>query len=88
MSVPTNIVEGREQTSEAGFARFLRISLGSLSELEYHLLAARDIGAISTSDHRSLSSQVEEARMMLHGLVRKLESTGNLPGRSQRKVNV
>lgn len=88
MSVSTNIVEGREQKSDAGFARFLRISIGSLSELEYHLLAARDIGALSTSDHRSLTSQVEEVRMMLHGLTRKLEGTGNLAGRSQRKVNL
>ncbi|MEX1186357.1 MAG: four helix bundle protein [Gemmatimonadaceae bacterium] len=87
MSVPTNIVEGREQKGEAGFARFLRISLGSLSELEYHLLAGRDVGAISTSDHRSLSSQVEEVRMMLHGLVRKLESTGKLAGQPRRTVN-
>ncbi len=87
MSVPTNIVEGREQKSEAGFARFLRISLASLSELDYHLLAGRDIGAITTSDYRSLSSQVEEVRMMLHGLARTLECTGNLVGRSPRKVS-
>ena len=84
MSVPTNIVEGREQRSEAGFARFLRISLASLSELDYHLLAGRDIGAISTGDHRSLCSEVAEVRMMLHGLVRKLESTKNPAGRSHR----
>lgn len=87
MSVPTNIVEGREQKSEAGFVRFLRISLASLSELEYHLLAGRDIGAISTSAHLSLSSQVEEVRMMLHGLVRKLEGTGNVAGPSPQKVS-
>src|SRR5687767_12178994 len=47
LSIPANIVEGREQQSEAGFGRFLRIALGSTSELEYHLLAARDIRAIS-----------------------------------------
>lgn len=87
MSVPTNIVEGREQKSEAGFARFLRISLGSLSELEYHLLAGRDIGAISTNDHQSLSNQVEEVRMMLHGLMRTLESTGNGAGPARPKVS-
>ncbi|MDQ3698710.1 MAG: four helix bundle protein [Gemmatimonadota bacterium] len=45
MSIPANIVEGREQKTEAAFARFLRIALGSASELEYHLLAARDIRA-------------------------------------------
>lgn len=87
MSVPTNIVEGREQKTEASFARFLRISLASLSELEYHLLTGRDIGAIPSSDHRSLASQLEEVRMMVYGLIRKVESTGNAPARQRQKVN-
>ena len=74
MSIPTNIVEGREQRSEAAFARYLRISLGSTSELEYHLRAARDIGGLETAAHESLAPQVTEVRMMLHGLLRRLES--------------
>lgn len=73
MSVPTNIVEGRAQRGEAGFARFLKISLASVTELEYHLLAARDIHAISPSDHLSLTSQLDEVRRMLHGLIQRLE---------------
>ncbi|CAN5242212.1 hypothetical protein BH23GEM2_BH23GEM2_25820 [soil metagenome] len=73
MSIPANIVEGREQRTEAAFARFLRIALGSTSELEYHLTAAHDIGALSKSEYLSLSSQVVEVRMMLHGLLRRLE---------------
>jgi len=64
-SIPANIVEGREQKTEVWFARFLRIALGSASELEYHLKAAHDIGAITTSDYTSLSTQVVEVRMML-----------------------
>ena len=34
MSIPANIVEGREQKTDAAFARFLRIALASTSELE------------------------------------------------------
>lgn len=75
MSIPTNIVEGREQRGDAAFARFLRISLASATELEYHLLAARDIGAISASDHLSLAGQADEVRKMLHGLIRRLEQS-------------
>jgi four helix bundle protein len=74
MSIPTNIVEGREQRSEAAFARFLRIALGSSSELEYHLRAAMDIGALGVEDYEALATQVAEVRMMLHGLIRRLES--------------
>jgi four helix bundle protein len=69
LSIPANIVEGREQTSEAGFARYLRISLGSTSELEYHLTAARDIQALREEEYQSLSSEVTAVRMMLHGLL-------------------
>jgi four helix bundle protein len=52
LSIPANIVEGREQKNDAGFARFLRIALGSASELEYHLTAA------AFSWRRQLSSSV------------------------------
>lgn len=73
LSVPANIVEGREQPSEAGFARFLRIALGSTSELEYHLIAARDIRAMPESEYLPLSHQVIEVRMMIHALLRSLK---------------
>jgi four helix bundle protein len=46
MSVPTNIVEGCGQQSAREYSRFLRIALNSTSELEYHLLAARDLAAL------------------------------------------
>src|SRR6476660_7933904 len=49
-SIPANIVEGRRQSSDKEFARFLRIALNSGCELEYHLIAARDIGAITETD--------------------------------------
>ena len=73
MSIPANIVEGREQQSEANFARFLRIALGSASELEYHLTAAREIGVIPEPAFLSISSQVVEVRRMLHGLLNSLK---------------
>ncbi len=74
MSVPTNIVEGCGQQSAREFSRFLRIALNSTSELEYHLLAARDLGAVRTSDSLTLISQVIEIRKMLYGLLRYLAS--------------
>lgn len=72
MSIPANIVEGRRQESEKDFARFLRYALNSGCELEYHLIVARDIRAISDSDASSLLREVIEVRRMLHGLVMKL----------------
>ena len=71
-SIATNIVEGRGRSSDAEFVRFLRIALGSAYELEYHLIAARDIGAISDADSGALISQVVEVRRMLYGLINRL----------------
>jgi four helix bundle protein len=68
MSIPTNLVEGAGQQSGLEFARFISISLNSTSELEYHLIVARDMRAIPVSDFKSLSSQAIEVRKMLYGL--------------------
>jgi four helix bundle protein len=74
MSIPTNIVEGRGQTSPKEFARFLKIALNSSSELEYHLIVARDSGAIDQRAFLSILEQVQGVRMMLHGLLKRLTS--------------
>ena len=42
-SVPTNIAEGCGRTGERELARFLQISMGSASELEYQFLLAYDL---------------------------------------------
>ena len=70
MSIPANIVEGRSQTSEKEFGRFLRYAAGSASELEYHLTLARDIGVMPNRDFTPLHTQTVEVRKMLHGLVK------------------
>jgi len=84
MSIPTNIVEGREQTSDAAFGRYLRIALGSASELDYHLMTGRDLGAIPQSGYLALLSQVIEVRMLLQGLIRRVDSATPKKGAPQR----
>src|SRR5919201_6572772 len=65
-SIPANIVEGRGKSSDAEFARFLKIALGSAHELEYHFIAARDVDAISATDSAYLIDQVIEVRRMIY----------------------
>jgi len=72
MSIAANIVEGRQKKSERDFARFLEYALASTSELEQHLLVARDLRAIKKSDFRATLDQVVDVRKMLHGLITKL----------------
>jgi four helix bundle protein len=71
-SIPANIAEGRRQSSEKEFARFLRYALNSASELEYHLILAHDTKVISENDFISLVDQTITVRKMLYGLLKRL----------------
>jgi four helix bundle protein len=86
MSIPANIVEGRRQNSEREFARFLRYSLNSNYELEYHVTQARDIGVIPDADASSLIAEGVEVRKMLHGLLKKLGQPPVSPDSSKSKT--
>ena len=72
ISVPANLAEGAGRTGDIEFRRFARIALGSASELEYHLLLARDLGLIPTATHDRLSQGAVEVKRMLTGLIAKL----------------
>src|SRR5688500_13599978 len=54
-SVPANIAEGCGRAGDRDFRRFLRHSLGSACELEYHLLLARDLGFLAERTYDSLN---------------------------------
>jgi len=54
--------------------RYLRISLNSTTELEHHLLTARELRVVRDADSLSLLSQVIEVRKMLYGLLRYLKT--------------
>ncbi|HEY4954169.1 MAG TPA: four helix bundle protein [Gemmatimonadaceae bacterium] len=77
MSVPANIVESRGQLTRREGCRYLRIALNSSTELEYHLLTALDLKAITTSQCSTLTSQLVEVRKMLYGLIRSLSNHGD-----------
>ncbi len=71
-SIPANVAEGCGQGSDAEFARFLQIAMGSASELEYHLLLARDLNLLNSSVYNQLAGQVTEVKRMLTSLIQKL----------------
>jgi four helix bundle protein len=68
-SIPANIVEGHGQESAKEFARFVRYSINSTSELEYHTICGRDVQAIPECDFTSLTAEMTEVRRMLYGLL-------------------
>ncbi len=68
-SIPANIAEGCGRTGMAELGRFLQISMGSASELEYHLLLAHDLGFLNDVDHKRLEAQAVELKRMLSSFV-------------------
>jgi len=71
-SVAANLAEGCGRNGDAEFARFCSIAMGSASELEYHLLLARDLKLIKPKDHTELSQGATELKRMLTALLQKL----------------
>ena len=77
-SIPTNIVEGSRRASSKDFARFLRYAMNSASELEYHFILGRDIGATSEQSAENLICLTIEVRKMLYGLLRRVTTSKTL----------
>ncbi len=73
-SIAANIAEGCGRDGNAELARFLGIALGSASELEYHLILARDLSMVGEEDHNQLDKETTEVKRMLASFVRRLRS--------------
>ena len=75
ISVSSNIAEGAGRGTDADFNRFLRQSLGSLNEVEYYFLLARDLDFLGPAEHQRLNGLVSDVRRMLSGLIAELTSS-------------
>ena len=74
VSIPTNTAEGCVRSSDADFSRFLYISLGSTSELEYLMLLSKDLEYINEELYNELAKDVNEIKKMLIGMIKKLKA--------------
>ncbi len=72
-SVPANIAEGHGRENTGNFVQHLRISQGSLKELETHVLLAERVGLLPTSDSQMVLAQCESLGKMLRVLIRSLQ---------------
>jgi four helix bundle protein len=73
-SIPANLAEGCGRNGDPDFARFCTIAMGSASELQYHLLLARDLKLIRPQDYEDLAGRTTEAKRMLTALIQKLKA--------------
>jgi four helix bundle protein len=71
-SIGANIAEGCGRRSDGEMKRFLQIARGSASELEYHLLLARDLRFLRVDEFKDLEEKILEVQRMLASLVQRL----------------
>jgi len=73
-SIPANLAEGCGRSGDAELARFAQIAMSSASELECHLLLARDLSYLDTEDHERLSGEAKEVKRMISTPITKLRA--------------
>ncbi len=74
VSIGANLAEGCGRGSDADFARFAQIAMGSASEVEYLVLLARDLQELSEEDRDRLNARISEVKRMLSALIKTLKA--------------
>jgi four helix bundle protein len=74
VSIPSNIAEGWMRKSSKSFIQFLRISLGSVGELETQTEIAKQEEYIDDVEYQETIRQIEEVRKMLYGTTASLNA--------------
>lgn len=72
ISIPSNIAEGRSRGTKKDFCQFLRIALGSLSELDTQLLISKELRFIEANEYAKITKETDEIGKMLSTMIKKL----------------
>jgi len=70
VSIAANIAEGSGRSSGLDQARFLQMAKGSAKEVRSHLLIARDLGFLSSSEQQAADAKINSIERMLSSLLR------------------
>ena len=69
VSVPSNIAEGYVRGTDKEKLHFLRISSGSMSEIETQLILSLNLGYIGQETYNELSEQITSVWKQLNALI-------------------
>ena len=72
-SIAANIAEGYGRDSKGSYLQFLRISQGSLKELETHIIVSKRLDFLDVAEERDLLERAADIGKMLRALIRSLE---------------
>ncbi|QNO13391.1 four helix bundle protein [Alkalicella caledoniensis] len=73
MSIPSNIIEGKARGTNKELKRFLLIARGSLEEVKYQLLLAKDLKYIDQNKYNETYKMMDEVGRLLGGFIKKQE---------------
>ena len=73
VSIPANIAEGWGRESRKNYVQFLRVSRGSLFELETLLIISQNENFITLEAFKDISIYTDEVSRMLVSMIKKLE---------------
>jgi four helix bundle protein len=73
LSIGSNLAEGCGRRTSTELARFVRIAMGSASELDYQILVSRDLGFMKDEDFNASISSLTEVRKMLFAFLSSVE---------------
>lgn len=72
VSIPSNIAEGWGRNSTQSYIQFLRISRGSLFELETQIIIARELNFIDETKFNEIIELITEESKMLNAFIKSL----------------
>ena len=82
VSIGANLAEGCGRRTSAELARFVKIAMGSASEIDYHLLLSHDLGFMKSNDFTRAASALTEVRKMLTSFLSSVEEQIELKAKS------
>jgi four helix bundle protein len=85
VSIGANLAEGCGRRTNAEMARFVRIAMGSASELDHHLLLCKDLKFLHDEDYKRVSRGLIEVRKMLGALLESIEGELGVRARAAAK---
>jgi len=72
VSIPTNIAEGCGRGSTKELRQFLRIAMGSASEVEYQIFLSYELCYMDSKTYEGLDFGIQEIKKMLSSYIVKI----------------
>lgn len=82
MSIAVSIVQGCARSDDDEYAKHLQAATASLTELDYYLLLARDLGFLEANSYDALMIDVDDVRGQLSALIQRYSTE-----RSAKRTN-